>query len=39
VKMMERAKEDKSGLEGVIKLTTEIQTTISRIGQEYNLSV
>jgi V/A-type H+-transporting ATPase subunit A len=39
VKMMERAKEDKSGLEGVIKLTAEIQTTINQIGQEYNLSV
>jgi len=38
IKRMERAKEDKSGVEGIIKLTAEIQDAINRIGQEYNVS-
>jgi V/A-type H+-transporting ATPase subunit A len=39
VKMMERAKEDKSGVEGIVKLTGEIQNSINNIGQEYNLTM
>ena len=39
IKMMERAKEDKSGLEGVVKLTAENQSTLAKIGQEYNVII
>lgn len=39
IKMMERAKEDKSGLDGIIKLTVDVQNAVARIGQEYNVSI
>jgi V/A-type H+-transporting ATPase subunit A len=39
IKMMERAKEDKGGLEGIMKLTEDVQNSISKIGQEYSVTV
>jgi len=37
IKKMERAKEDKGGIDSVIKLTRENQEALEKIGQEYNV--
>jgi V/A-type H+-transporting ATPase subunit A len=37
IKRMERAKEEKSGVEGVAKLTAEVQDALVKIGREYDL--
>jgi hypothetical protein len=34
---MERAKEEKSGVEGVTRLTTEVQDALAKIAREYDL--
>jgi V/A-type H+-transporting ATPase subunit A len=37
IRRMERAKEEKSGTEGIAKLTGEVQDALSKIAQEYDL--
>ena len=39
IKRMERAKEDKGGIDSVIKLTKDNQEALEKIGQEYNVSI
>jgi V/A-type H+-transporting ATPase subunit A len=39
IRRMERAKEDKSGTEGVAKLTAEVQQALSQIAKEYDLQI
>ena len=37
IRRMERAKEEKSGTEGIAKLTVEVQDALGKIAQEYDL--
>jgi V/A-type H+-transporting ATPase subunit A len=37
IKRMERAKEEKSGVDGVAKLTVEVQEALSGIAREYDI--
>jgi hypothetical protein len=39
IKRMERAKEDKSGTEGITKLTVEVQDALTKIAQEYDQKI
>ena len=39
IKKMERAKEDKGGIDSIIKLTKDNQEALEKIGQEYNVSI
>jgi len=39
IKRMERAKEDKDGIEGVASLTAEVQDALVKIAQEYDLNI
>jgi hypothetical protein len=36
---MERAKEDKGGVDAIIKLTRDVQEAMEKIAQEYNVSI